>query len=203
MFAVSTIPIFAQQTVAQFTAEATRQYPALAQKDSPLNHKFLELYNQAKQNEPALLEKSEWPLKIAAKAAASLAAAAKPPVDIPVPKEPIAQNPTKGEEPLASFKKLAASVPTERVAGSGYTVTDISFDVKKTDSLVNPMIGIVDLTTNTRLAADFTSSMRIELTFHWQENRWVFHQAHNKEKGNKYGRTDLGQPLSGWLILFR
>ncbi len=53
-------------------AEAVRRYPALSQKDSALNRKFVALFEAAKAAEPDALTKSDWPLVMAARADAEL-----------------------------------------------------------------------------------------------------------------------------------
>jgi hypothetical protein len=58
------------QTVADAQLQATTKYPALAQQGSPLNAKFLALYNEAKQTNPTLLTDPNWPMILADRAAA-------------------------------------------------------------------------------------------------------------------------------------
>jgi len=64
-------------------AEALRLYPSLAQKDSALNHAFVELYRNKQATDPVALTNPNWPVALAREAAASLGA------DIPTaPKAP-------------------------------------------------------------------------------------------------------------------
>ncbi len=58
--------------VKQANADAIRIYPALAEKDSPLNKAFVALHQQTKQTNPKLLTNPDWPLTLAKQAASSL-----------------------------------------------------------------------------------------------------------------------------------
>ncbi len=75
VFTLFLISATAQDAVQKANAEAIRIYPALAQKDSPLNKAFVALYAQAKQSNPKLLATPDWPLTLARQAAASLVVA--------------------------------------------------------------------------------------------------------------------------------
>lgn len=61
--------VVSAQTVADSQRQATTKYPALAQQGSPLHTKFIALYNDAKQNNPALLSDPNWPMTLADRAA--------------------------------------------------------------------------------------------------------------------------------------
>lgn len=62
------------------TAEAVRRYPALGQKDSALNRKFVALFDEAKASDPNSLTNADWPLVLAARAAAALSAPSPAPI---------------------------------------------------------------------------------------------------------------------------
>lgn len=87
--------VISAQTVADSQRQATTKYPALAQQGSPLNTKFLALYNDAKQTNPALLTNPNWPMILADRAAAAAAAP-----------QPARQAPTAGtfEDTKAPFE---------------------------------------------------------------------------------------------------
>ena len=53
-------------------AQAIRLYPALAEKDSPLNKAFLALYADAKAKTPEVFQLGDWPVRLAGAAASSL-----------------------------------------------------------------------------------------------------------------------------------
>jgi hypothetical protein len=55
-------------------------------------------------------------------------------------------------DPIKSFKELVTRFPTRSIGDttkSAYDIDimDVTFDVKKTDSLMNPVIGIINFTT--------------------------------------------------------
>lgn len=54
------------------TAEAVRLYPALAQRNSPMNVAFVALYNQKKTSDPVVLTQPDWPVILAHRAASTL-----------------------------------------------------------------------------------------------------------------------------------
>lgn len=72
-------------------AEAVRRHPALSQKDSAFNRKFVALFEAAKAKEPDILTKPDWPLVIAARADAELQKSTAPPPSN-VHSTPIAQS---------------------------------------------------------------------------------------------------------------
>ena len=61
------------QTVAEAQRKATVKYPELAREGSPLHNKFIVLYKQAKEKDPAFLTQPNWPLLLADRAAAEIA----------------------------------------------------------------------------------------------------------------------------------
>ena len=89
------------QTVAEAQRKAIKKYPTLALVQSPLHEKFLSLYRDAKEREPALLENPDWPLLLADKAFALIAPAQ--------PQPP----PRLGDAP-ADAKGRGMSTPGER-----------------------------------------------------------------------------------------
>lgn len=72
-------------------AEAARLYPGLRIPGSPLNKKFVALYNEAKATNPALLATPDWPLTLADQAIVSVGGS-------PLPRSTPA--PTSGPKPL-------------------------------------------------------------------------------------------------------
>jgi hypothetical protein len=66
------VPMVTPHPAREAVAEAIRLYPALSQKDSALNREFVTLYEESKAKDPALLSKPDWPLTLAARAAATV-----------------------------------------------------------------------------------------------------------------------------------
>ena len=103
--------------------------------------------------------------------------------------------PATGErDPITSFQKLIATFPKRSIRKStktAYDIVNVTFDVKKTDSLINPIIGIINFTTDETLPypADFHKSggVRIQLdmqmVFHWQGDHWTFERILNRKNG--------------------
>jgi hypothetical protein len=57
--------------------------------------------------------------------------------------------PTVEHDPIKSFKELVTRFPRGNVHKSSKVsveIVDVTFDVKKTDSLINPVIGIINFT---------------------------------------------------------
>ena len=77
----------AQTTIdANAQQQATARHPDLLRAGSPLNKKFLQLFNQAEQNDPAVLLDPRWPIILSDSAAALLAQNASPsPSPTPLP----------------------------------------------------------------------------------------------------------------------
>src|SRR5690349_9135674 len=66
-----------ENPAAQARAEAIRRFPELAKPGSPLNRKFLELYNTEKSKGSQLLTRPDWPVTLAVRADADLS---RPPI---------------------------------------------------------------------------------------------------------------------------
>ena len=172
------------QNVADSQKRAVAAYPDLAKTGSPLHTKFLELYQQAKETNAAILATTDWPLALAKQASEALTPKAlAPPAEPEPPAKPL-PNPSKGGEPVATFKELAASFPKSSIGLSNqrpYNIFDVSFDVRKTDSLVNPILGVLNFD---------AMGLEYQLVFHWTTDRWVFTSIFNRKNGKDF--TGLG-----------
>ncbi len=75
------------------------------------------------------------------------------------------------KEPGQEMAKIAAEFPMETHWGAkGYAHTDVSYNVKKTDSLINPIIGT--------LRFSQVYGLDYEYVFHWVDGeRWEFGKA--------------------------
>ncbi len=72
LLALAVVHAPAQQTVSDWQREATKAYPALATKDSDLNHLFVSEYSRLKQENPAFFSDPQWPLVLARQCAEKL-----------------------------------------------------------------------------------------------------------------------------------
>ena len=103
LFAMPTV--ISAQTVADSQRQATTKYPALVHQGSPLHTKFLALYNEAKQSNPALLKDPNWPMILADRAAGP-DGPPPPQQQPPPPPQPIRAAPSAGtfEEVKSPFE---------------------------------------------------------------------------------------------------
>ena len=132
--------------------------------------------------------------------------------------EPLAKplpNPSKGGDPIETFKALSATLPkasSRKSDAEEYRIADVAFDVKKTDSLVNPIIGYLDFTiheTVVLFGKEHPTSMDFRFVFHWETDRWVFARILNRKNGKDF--TNLGGgieiidagPMKQFLAPFR
>jgi hypothetical protein len=89
---------------------------------------------------------------------------------------------------------------------------DVTFDVKKTDSLMNPVIGIINFTTKQtpeyppKYQKEFGKRfgppiyMQMQVVFHWQGDHWKFERIWNRENGVDFtGGEEWGGPMSDFL----
>lgn len=90
------------ETVADAQKEAVERYPDLGDEGSPIHAKFLELYQNAQKTEPSLFSNVDWPVIIADRAYALLAATPTPsPTATPSGAGPVATG-TTGNIPSLS-----------------------------------------------------------------------------------------------------
>jgi hypothetical protein len=118
--------------------------------------------------------------------------------------------------PIKSFKELVARFPTRSIAAtkSAYVVDimNVTFDVKKTDSLMNPVIGIINFTTKEtheyplKYQKEFGQRsmrpiyMQMQMVFHWEGDHWKFERIWNRENGVDFtGGEKWGGPMSDFL----
>ena len=119
-------------------------------------------------------------------------------------------------DPVKSFKELVARFPTRSIGEptkSAYNIDimDVTFDVKKTDSLLNPVIGVINFTTKETHSIPpgyqtkggpkcSTIYMQMQMVFHWQGDHWKFERIWNRENGVDFTRVDRwGGPMSDFL----
>jgi hypothetical protein len=119
-------------------------------------------------------------------------------------------------DPVKSFKELVARFPTrsigEEATKNAYDIDiiNVTFDVKKTDSLMNPVIGIINFTTKEthpytspspkRVRKTFDVYLQMQMEFHWQGDHWKFERILNRENGVDFTRSiKWGGPMSDFL----
>ena len=100
------------------------------------------------------------------------------------------------------FKELAACFPKQSVAKSNPNVTFrievADYDVKKTDSLVNPIIGLLNFsTTEPNPFADEAVKMNLQMVFAWQDGKWRFVKLLNTKNGIDFTNMGAGEDLMG------
>jgi hypothetical protein len=128
-------------------------------------------------------------------AVALAVACEKAPVVTPTPTPTPTPTATVEPDPVKSFEKLVTRFPTGSIGKSGETVyhlVDVTFDVKKTDSLINPIIGTINFTSTTD-----HFPLNMQMVFHWQGDHWKFEQLVNREDGSDLTHAGLGEELFG------
>jgi hypothetical protein len=117
----------------------------------------------------------------------------------------LAQESQPKDDPVDSFKDLVASFPKQSVAKSSPDVTFnievADYDVKKTDSLVSPIIGLINFsTTHPHPFADFAGEvfrMDLQMVFGWQDGKWRFEKLLNTQNGKDFTDMGAGEDLMG------
>jgi len=121
-------------------------------------------------------------------------------------------------DPVKLFKELVARFPTrsigEATTKNAYDIDimDVTFDVKKTDSLMNPVIGIINFTTKEthpyppKYQKEFKKRlmsplyMQMQMVFHWQGDHWKFERIWNRENGVDFTHSEKwAGPMSDFL----
>jgi hypothetical protein len=119
---------------------------------------------------------------------------------------------------VKSFKELVTRFPTRSIGAEGtkeaydIVITDVTFDVKKTDSLMNPVVGTINFTTSdiheyspgyqiTGIAEKrYSVTNSMQMVFHWQGDHWKFERIWNRENGVDFtGGEQWGGPMSDFL----
>lgn len=134
----------------------------------------------------------------------------------------------QSSEPIASFKRLVERASSEKDAvfvgriGSAWVkhhdrISDVKYDVRKTDSLINPMVGISSFNIWARTTSGYTSEIDAEnspmpggrpdlvecqFTYHFEKGRWktARFSCESILNGSRYTAADLKQHpiLSKW-----
>lgn len=85
-------------------------------------------------------------------------------------------------DPTAAMEKLAKVFPRQTTGNDGGAMglSDVSFDVKKTDSLVNPIVGTIH----------FYNAIDYRMAFQWKSGKWVFTRLIASYNGSENDVTD-------------
>jgi hypothetical protein len=98
---------------------------------------------------------------------------------------------------IKSLEELVTRFPTRSIRKSSkypYDIVDVSIDVKKTDSLIYPVIGIINFTTDqTMLGKRF--QIAFEMVFDWQGDHWRFARLLNRGNGIDFTHSDGGKEM--------
>ena len=117
-------------------------------------------------------------------------------------------------DPVAAFRSVVSALPKQGQIASGkytYDISHVAFDVKKTESLVTPTVGLITYTaTLPRSPKARSFSIRCRLEFAWVNNRWVFTRIVNDETGKEFVSLDGSKdyfhadpPLRAFLAPYR
>ena len=89
-------------------------------------------------------------------------------------------------DPIQAMAELRSYVPKAiNIKGPNdfQGMADIGYDVKKTDSLVNPLLGLINFN---------HSGLDMQIVLHWKQNHWVFSRLICLENGNDFTNVPGG-----------
>ena len=114
-------------------------------------------------------------------------------------------NPTAGRDPAEGMRIIAIRFPrstTDPSTGETVQMIDVSYDVRKTDSLVNPMIGYLNFSEHLEVF-DF----KLQMIFHREGDEWRFVSLIGRETGNNFtdqkGGIESRPAMKEFLAHFR
>lgn len=101
-------------------------------------------------------------------------------------------SPTPARDPVAALKRIAAKFPKGdnfKLDGTTLRLADVSFDVRKTDSLVTPFVGNIDFYAlhYKPVEPDVPSLLvnwvprKVRLELQWRDDRWKMERFTNLE----------------------
>jgi hypothetical protein len=117
-------------------------------------------------------------------------------------------------DPVVAFRSVVSALPKQgQIAStkSSYDISDVAFDVKKTESLVTPIVGLITYTATLPATPRGRSfSVRCRLEFAWVNNRWLFTRVLNDHTGKEFISLDGSKdyfhadpPLRAFLAPYR
>ncbi len=105
------------------------------------------------------------------------------------------------KDPVDSFKELAASFPKQSVRKTRpnvpYDIEVTAYDVKKTDSLVSPIIGLINFSTIEQHEKYGPFGLDLQMVFGLQDGKWRFVKLLNAKNGNDFTDGPGGDDLMG------
>jgi hypothetical protein len=116
------------------------------------------------------------------------------------------------EPDIKSFKELVTRFPKRSIFKStkttAYDIENVTFDVKKTDSLMNPVIGTINFTakipypTGSKaqmhgVAPTYFAYIQMQMEFHWQGDHWTFARLLYRENSHDITHTGMGEDILG------
>jgi hypothetical protein len=118
-------------------------------------------------------------------------------------------------DPVVAFRSVVSALPKRGVFASdkskSYDISDVAFDVKRTNSLVNPTVGLIAFTITFEVPGydhrhPHPYSMRYRLEFAWINDHWAFSRIRNDETGTDFtnfgGGKDIldADPMRAFLV---
>jgi len=121
---------------------------------------------------------------------------------------------TVERDPVKSFKELVAGFPKRSIGKSGktvYDIMDVTFDVKNTDSLIHPIMGIINFTEvkkdsrfkHSRFKPPDETTYDTQMEFHWQGDHLYHLAVPARHTAHVLRRYRQARPLSALFIWFR
>jgi hypothetical protein len=112
-------------------------------------------------------------------------------------------------DPIKSFKELVTRFPKRSILKSSktpYDIVDVTFGVKMTDSLMNPVIGIINFTAKIPyptgseaqkhgVAPTHFAYIQMQMEFHWQGDHWTFARLLYRENSHDITHTGMGEDI--------
>ena len=102
------------------------------------------------------------------------------------------------EKSLSALKKHVANLQ-KSFADDTDTISDVSYDVQKTDSVVSPFIGKIEYEVqpyDDDEGKPYSFHYEFKLTLAYQESRWVIKEAIERTMGQ--GQSELWEPVESF-----
>lgn len=107
-----------------------------------------------------------------------------------------------GADPVVEFKKVMEHFPKEGERRVDFVFQNIGFDVKKTDSLIAPVIGIIGFDAAYQSQYN-TPALRHTVTLRWQNDVWKLHSFMMDGGHRDADGGDMGKAMKAFLDPYR